>query len=218
MNTIFLKLSDLRLRKKAQEIPENQLNSSQIKKVCKLMVRIIRGEQKGHKRGVGLAAPQIGVLKRIILVDAVANKKGIGGDLRIYINPKIIWKSKRKGEWYEGCYSTGRVCGIVSRPISIKIQALKLHTGSVASIPLPVWKAKLVEEKWTGYTARIFQHEIDHLDGKLFIDHIKNPDKLHWVEQEEFPLYRNKEAWRNWPKKCSFEKLRHLRNSKNLTH
>ncbi|MCR4305596.1 MAG: peptide deformylase, partial [Candidatus Daviesbacteria bacterium] len=58
-------------------------------------------------------------------------------------------------------------------------------------------------KKYSGYVARIFQHEIDHLDGKLFLDHIKNPDHLHWVEKKEFPLYRDREAWRNWPKKYS---------------
>lgn len=195
MNTIFLKPSDLRLRKMAQEIPENQINSPKTKKIIETMFKVAYGEQKNKNKPimVGLAAPQIGISKRIILVDVVANGKGKVGNLRIYINPKIIWKSKREEEWYEGCYSTGRVCGIVSRPISIKIQAFTLTPGRC--------QAKLTEEKWTGYTARIFQHEIDHLDGKLFMDHIKNPDYLHWVEQEEFPLYRNKEAWRNWPKK-----------------
>lgn len=115
------------------------------------------------------------------------------GNLRIYINPKIIWKSKGLGEWYEGCYSTGRICGIVSRPTSIRIKAFIITPRGC--------DVRKVEEKYEGYVARIFQHEIDHLDGKLFMDHIKNPDHLHWVEESEFPLYRNKEAWRHWPKK-----------------
>ena len=191
MQTKFLNLNDPRLRKVSEEIPEIQLNSSQIKKICELMLKIIRGEQKGRKRGVGLAAPQIGISKRIILIDIKADGKGKVGDLRIYINPKIIWKSKRKGEWYEGCYSTGRICGIVSRSTSIKIKAYNITPRG----------CDIIEEKHEGYSARIFQHEIDHLDGKLFMDYIKNPDHLHWVEENEFPLYRNKEAWRTWPKK-----------------
>lgn len=209
MQTKFLKPNDPRLRKIAEEVSESQLNSPKIRGIAEVMLKIIKGEQKGHKRGVGLAAPQIGILKRIILVDVKADGKGKSlpagrqvGNLHIYVNPKIIWKSKRKGEWYEGCYSTGRICGIVSRPTSIKIQALNLHSRSVNSNSLLEWKAKLVEEKWTGYVARIFQHEIDHLDGKLFMDHIKNPDHLHWVEKEEFSIYRDQEAWRTWPKKA----------------
>ena len=200
MQTKFLKPNNPLLRKAAKEVHRHQINSPQIKKIAEVMLKIIQKEQKLHNRGAGLAATQIGILKRIILVDVTANKKGTGGNLRIYINPKIIWQSKRLGEWYEGCYSTGKVCGIVSRPTSIRIKAFTLQPERL--------QAKLVEEKWSGYAARIFQHEIDHLDGKVFIEHIKNPDKLHWVEKEEFPLYRNKEAWRNWPKKAAFNVLK----------
>ena len=208
MKNYFVRPSHPILTKTAKEISEGQLNSSQIKKICELMLKIIRGEQKGRKRGVGLAAPQIGISKRMILVDVKANGKGKVGNLRVYINPKIIWKSKKGKEWYEGCYSTDRICGIVSRPISIKIQAFTLAPKK--------WRAKFVEEKHRGYVARIFQHEIDHLDGKIFIDHIKNPDKLHWVEEQEFPLYRNKETWRNWPKKHHLANY-DLGSSKNFT-
>lgn len=199
MKAKFLKPNDPRLKKNSLEIPENKLNSAEIKEIVNLMLKTIKDERKGKKKGVGLAAPQIGILKRIILVDVKANGKGKVGDLRIYINPEIVWKSKREGEWYEGCFSTGNVCGIVSRPTSIKIRALKLQTRFEFGFTNRVCKA--VEEKWTGYVARIFQHEIDHLNGKVFVDHIKDPEKLHWVEEKEFPLYRNKEAWRNWPKK-----------------
>lgn len=189
MKTKFLTPSDPQLTKAAKEILLSQISSPEIKKIAEVMLKIIKGEQKKLQKGVGLAAPQIGILKRIILVDIAASKKGVGGDLRIYVNPKIIWKSKREGEWYEGCYSTGKVCGIVSRPTSIKIEGLNID-------------GKLIQEKYTGYMARIFQHEIDHLDGKVFIDLIKDPNKLHLVEKKEFPLYRNQEAWRNWPKKA----------------
>ncbi len=202
MKAKFLKLNDPRLRKIAKEIPQNQLNSADIKNVITTMLKVAYGEQKDNNKPimVGLAAPQIGISKRIILVDVKADGKGKVGDLQVYINPKIVWQSKGKGEWYEGCYSTGRICGIVSRPTSIKIQAFTITPHTWANRPRRC-QAKLMEEKWTGYVARIFQHEIDHLNGKLFMDHIKNPDNLHWVEENEFPLYRNKQAWRQWPKK-----------------
>lgn len=208
MRTKFLKPNDPLLKKVASEIPQDQLDSPNTQKMVETMLKVAFGEQKDKEKPimVGLAAPQIGILKRIILVDVEANGKGKVGDLRAYINPEIIWSSKRRIEWYEGCYSTGRICGIVSRPVSIKIRALKLHSRSVHSNPLLEWKFEKVEEKWSGYVARIFQHEIDHLDGKVFIDHIKNPDHLHWVEKNEFPLYRNKQAWKSWPKKCPSEK------------
>lgn len=149
---------------------------------------------------VGLSAPQIGISQRVILVDTIANGKGKVGNIRVFINPEIVWQSEEEEEWYEGCYSTkcqvegvdGGVCGIVSRPINIKIGAQDAD-------------GKTVEEKLSGYTARIFQHETDHLNGMEFVSHITDLDKLHLVRDDEFPIYRNKEAWRNWPRKCSWE-------------
>lgn len=199
----FLKPSDTRLIKVAKEI--SKISSLQTQQIIQTMLEVASEQQKDKLKPVmvGLAAPQIGILKRIILVDVKANGKGGVGDLRVYINPEIIWKSKKMEEWYEGCYSTDRVCGIVSRPKSIKIRAF--------TIPPSRWEAKLIEEKYTGYVARIFQHEIDHLNGIRFPELIKNPDHLHWVKKKEFPLYRNKKAWKNWPKKCSFEKWDEIR-------
>ncbi len=190
MKIKFVAPNDPILTKVAKDIPPDQINSDETRKIIQTMFKVAHGQQKNNKKPimVGLAAPQIGIPKRIILVDIKADGKGKVGNLHIYINPQIIWFSKRKGEWYEGCYSTDRVCGIVKRPISIKITA---HTSD----------GKLVEEKYTDYIARIFQHEIDHLNGKVFVDLIKNPDHLHWVEKKEFPIYRNKQAWKNWPKK-----------------
>ena len=182
----FLKPGSPLLRDLAEEISPDQINSPEVKKITKLMFKIITGEQKKNGKGVGLAAPQIGILKRIILVDVAADGKGKVGDLKIFINPEIIWVSKRKKEWYEGCYSTGMVCGIVSRPILIKVKAFT-ENGSP-------W-----EDKVRGYVARIFQHEIDHLNGQVFISHIKDPSKLHKVSKKEFPLYRK--SWRRWPNK-----------------
>ncbi len=196
MKIKFLKPNDPILSKIAKEIPDQQISSKETQKIIERMLEIAYGEQKDKQKPimVGLAAPQIGILKRIILVDVKADGKGKVGDLRIFINPKITWTSKEKEEWYEGCYSTGRVCGIISRPTSVKIKGFTMQ-------PLRL-QAKYIEEKYSGYVARIFQHEIDHLNGKLFPDLITNPDKLHWVKKSEFPLYRNKEAWRNWSKKA----------------
>lgn len=181
----------------SKEISFSKISSPETKEIIETMLKIAYGEQKDKDKPVmvGLAAPQIGISKRIILVDVATDGKGKVGDLKVYINPEIIWQSKKEVEWYEGCYSTGKICGIVSRSNSIIIKA-----------------SNIVEEKYTGYVARIFQHEIDHLDGKIFIDCIKNPNNLHWVEPEEFPTYRNKQAWKTWPKKASLNVLKyHLR-------
>lgn len=197
----FVSQNDPILRKVAKKVPVSKVNSKEIKDIIQTMVNISHGQRKNRKRPimVGLAAPQIGISKRIILVDTKANGKGKVGKIKVYINPKIVWKSKRKGEWYEGCFSTPEVCGIVSRSTSIKIKAQDIN-------------GKLIEEKHRGYIARIILHEIDHLNGILFVTHIKNPDHLHKVKPSEFPIYRNKQAWKNWPKKCSFEKWNQIKN------
>lgn len=187
--------SDPILLKIAEPILESEVTSTNTQALIERMLNVAYGEQVDRNKPllVGLAAPQIGISKRIILVDIAARGKGNVGDLRVYINPEIIWKSDDLMEWYEGCYSTDQVCGIVSRPNSIKLKALNKE-------------GQPIEEDYDGYTARIFQHEIDHLNGTEFVSHITGDDKLHWVEDDEFPEYRDNEGWRNWPHRCSREK------------
>ncbi len=195
MRNPFLKPNNPLLTKISRKVAPNQICSQEIQKIINKMLKIAYGEQRDINKPVmvGLAAPQIGIPKRIILVDIGADGKGKVGNLKIYINPQITWKSKRVEEWYEGCYSISGVCGIVSRSKSIRIQGFRFTPSRC--------EPKFVKEKFTGYVARIFQHEIDHLNGIFFFDHISNPDKLHLVKKSEFHLYRNKQAWKNWPKK-----------------
>jgi|694.fasta_scaffold53299_2 peptide deformylase len=179
----------------AEEVKTNEITSQFIQDLIKKMMQIagVERENPGKRVLVGLAAPQIGVSKRIILVDTGANGKGGITNVKVYINPKIISKSAEETEWYEACFSTGQVAGIVMRPKIVTIVALNE-------------KGDEVTETHADYVARIFQHEIDHLDGKRFPSLIKDEQKLHWVEKDEFPIYRNQEGWRDWPKKCPKEK------------
>ena len=181
------------LTRVAPEIPINEITSDATQEIIKKMYDVGLGEQQDMKKPtlVGLAAPQIGISARIILIDTLADGKGNVGGLKVYINPKIIWKSKEENEWREGCYSTSRVNGIVSRPSEIEIEAYNKD-------------GKLIREKHYRYTARIFMHEIDHLNGIVFVQHIEDDSKLHWVEIEDVPQYR--EDWREWEKLCPREK------------
>lgn len=198
----FAAPNDLILLKVAKEIPVKDITSQNTKKIIEKMLKFAYPEQGDRKKPVlvGLAAPQVKISKRIILVDVQADGHGKVGDLRVYINPEIIWGSKKEAEWYEGCFSTDRVCGIVSRPVKVKVRAYTTE-------------GKLIEETHAGYVARIFQHEIDHLNGKEFVTHISNDEKLHWVEDNQFPEYRDKEAWRTWPVKCPREKWEKIKYS-----
>ncbi len=199
----FVKPNDPILNLIAVPVSIKDIQSDEIQNSINEMFYVAFGEQKdaGKPLLVGLAAPQIGISKRMILVDAIADGKGKVGDLRLYINPEIIWFSKEKEDWYEGCFSTDRVCGIVSRPDKIKIRAYTKE-------------GQMVEEEYSGYTARIFQHEIDHLNGNEFTTHITDDNNLHWVEKDEFPKYRNDQGWRNWPNKCSREKWNQIKGIK----
>jgi peptide deformylase len=102
-----------------------------------------------HEQGVGLAAPQVGVLKRIIVVD-------IGEGVHALINPEIISKAGESVE-YEGCLSIPGIKGKVARPAKVVVKALNPE-------------GEEIEIKAEGLMARALCHEIDHLDGVLFID------------------------------------------------
>lgn len=199
----FVKPNDPILIRIAEAIPEDKITSVETKQTMEKLLDVAYGEQGDRKRPVlvGLAAPQVGISKRIILVDVKSDGHGKVGDLRVYINPEITRSSHAESEWYEGCFSTDRVCGIVSRPSKVKIRAFTPQGNQV-------------EEEYEGYVGRIFQHEIDHLNGKEFVTHITDDKKLHWVEDFEFPEYRNNEGWRTWSKKCprdKWEKIKGIR-------
>lgn len=99
--------------------------------------------------GVGLAAPQVGVLKRIVVID-------VGDGPIVLINPEIIETSgEQTGE--EGCLSVPGKAGVVTRPNYVKVKTL---TEDMEEVVL----------EGEGLLARAFCHEIDHLDGKLYVD------------------------------------------------
>ncbi len=103
--------------------------------------------------GIGLAAPQVGVLKRVIIVD-------IGNGLMEFINPVIV-SEEGKNVAEEGCLSIPGKYEDVERPNKIKVKALNR-------------KGEKIELNAEGLLARVLCHEIDHLDGILFIDKIYN--------------------------------------------
>lgn len=106
-----------------------------------------------HADGVGLAAPQIGVLKRVIVIDIEILKRAM-------INPEIIYESNTEfQDGAEGCLSVPGVEDIVRRPNVVRVKYLDLN-------------GKVVEEEARDLYARVICHEVDHLDGTLFIDKI----------------------------------------------
>lgn len=107
--------------------------------------------------GVGLAAVQVGVTTRIVTMDASR-----GDDEKqplALINPEIIWSSDALNEYEEGCLSIPEFYGVVTRPTKVGVRFLDLD-------------GKVLEREMDGLAATVIQHEIDHLNGKLFIDHL----------------------------------------------
>lgn len=110
--------------------------------------------------GAGLAAPQVGILRRIVVVDTE-------DELYEMINPEIIYTEGEQQE-VEGCLSIPDVWGITDRPEKVRVRAMNRN-------------GEIFEVEGEGLTARAFCHELDHLDGRLFIDkaiHILTPDEV----------------------------------------
>ncbi|MBM3193709.1 MAG: peptide deformylase [Chlamydiae bacterium] len=189
------------LQKRAEDVPREELLSSNCQTLIDDLFSVARGERKDLEARVmvGLAAPQVGVLKRIILVDmgVTEDRKNLG-DLRAYINPEIIWYSDEIEIGREGCYSVNPcLCGLVPRSSHIKIRALDRSGADV-------------EEELSGFTARIFQHEVDHLNGIRFPDRVGPEGILHWVEKTQYGEYR--ENFLNWPVRCPWIKWMEMKN------
>jgi len=107
--------------------------------------------------GIGLAAVQIGVAKRVVVMDL--SKKEEEHEPRVFINPEIVWASDEKSVHEEGCLSIPDYFEEVERPMQVKVKYLDLD-------------GKPQEIEATGLLATCLQHEIDHTNGVLFIDHI----------------------------------------------
>lgn len=118
-------------------------------------------ETMHHADGCGLAAPQVGVSKRILVVDGddlTDRYPELKGFHREMINPRFTYESQKMCSYEEGCLSIPNVDADISRPETIRVRYVNLDFEEV-------------EEEFSGFAARMVQHEMDHLDGVLFTDH-----------------------------------------------
>ena len=115
-----------------------------------------------QNNGIGLAAPQVGILKRLVVIDCSGNKD-IKNPLK-FINPEITELSKNISEFEEGCLSLPSQYAKVIRPSEITLKYRNIE-------------GLICESEFSGLEATCIQHEIDHLDGKLFVDHISKLKK-----------------------------------------
>jgi peptide deformylase len=158
------------LRKTAKEVPTDEILSPKFQKIILDMKIALKSQDDG----VAIAAPQIGASWRIFVVSARAqrlSKKKNGEDTAVeledlvFINPVILRLSKKKKKMEEGCLSVRWLYGQVERCEKVQLKAYDE-------------KGELIERGSSGLLAQIFQHEIDHLDGVLFIDKAENLEEI----------------------------------------
>lgn len=147
------------LRETALSVPESKITSAKIKSVINKMKNAVHAEEDG----VAIAAPQIGESLRIFVVAGRALSIGKGEEIEtdypdlVFINPEIIKLSKKKKVMEEGCLSVRWLYGKVIRHERVSIRAWDEN-------------GQKIERGASGLLAQIFQHEVDHLNGTLFID------------------------------------------------
>ncbi len=115
-------------------------------------------------KGIGLAAPQIGILKRAFVIDTSPfseDRDLVSKYEQVFINPEITKRSENKTSYEEGCLSIPDIYAEILRPEKITVRYFDLNFNRI-------------EEELDGIKARIFQHEYDHLEGILFIDRLSS--------------------------------------------
>jgi peptide deformylase len=123
--------------------------------------------------GIGLAAPQIGQSIALCVLEYDEEERGDSFPFIALFNPRITWSSKRIISSEEACLSIPEVGGPVKRPDRVRVKAMNLD-------------GKEIEIEAKGLLARAVQHEIDHLNGVVFTDHLKKK-QLHYRETPDYP-------------------------------
>ena len=161
-----VKVPDPVLRRKAHKVSEFDKD---LQILIDDMIETMRDEP-----GVGLAAPQVGISSKVVVVE-FGDEEDPEKPQRLYavVNPEIVSKSEEMETGIEGCLSIPGLVGEVERHASIVVKGLNRH-------------GRPIKIKANGWLARIFQHEIDHLNGVLFTDHALQVWQQEAKQEEEF--------------------------------
>lgn len=151
------------LRAQSSDLPVSALMSDDYGKLCRLMTATVTHPSQD---GVGIAAPQVGLNRRVVAVQRF-DKEGF--PFEVYPNIRIVWASDSLACGPEGCLSVPDMRGDVMRSTEIVIEYTDLEQlkGRRNTCPMPV-----IRDTVKGFTAVIFQHETDHLDGILYTDRL----------------------------------------------
>lgn len=169
----ILTIPDERLRQRSQEITSfDKSLESLIGDLADTLV------SQTDPPGLGLSAPQIGIFKRVFVAKIrkkqsfSAKKQSFSANrVKSFINPKIVKLSKQEVTYLEGCFSVPQLYGHVIRPAELDLEARDKQ-------------GKVSRAHYKGLPARIIQHEVDHLNGILFTDHVHDQNgKIFKVEK-----------------------------------
>jgi peptide deformylase len=180
-----------------REVDIEELPSPEIQSTLSNMKSITVGERdEAHpdrRSLVGLSAPQMGELIRVIIIDIASDPavSNFNPDLKFFINPRIIKSSPEENLGREGCFSVGEICGAVFRANEVTVAAIDENGKD------------FTYQSGNHFQARILQHEIDHLNGIRFPSRVREQKHLHRVGKDEFQDYR--ENWSTWDKIYPFQ-------------
>ena len=127
-----------------------------------------------NENGMGIAAPQVSVAKRVIILSPKPNARypyAPTMEPTAMINPEMTWGSSEMEKDWEGCLTVPGIRGLVPRHLSILI---RYHTQD----------GVMIETEYQGFLARLFQHEVDHLDGLVFLDRVESNKDL--ISEQEW--------------------------------
>ena len=152
------------LRLQARPLRLEEISSESVRGLVDDMVETLH-----EAGGIGLAAPQVNESIRLAIIEIPGGPSRYGEiptvPLSVFVNPEIEVIDEQQEGYWEGCLSVPGLRGFVERPQHIKVRALNLQ-------------AEPFELELTGFLATVFQHELDHLDGKLYVDHLKDMSLL----------------------------------------
>jgi peptide deformylase len=157
------------LRQRAQPVSHGQLRSPWFERLIEDMVDTLH-----DYGGIGLAAPQIAESWRVALIEIAGGPSRYGEipqvPLTVFVNPEIEVLDAQSAGYWEGCLSVPGLRGFVERPQHVRVRSLAV-TGEAFELELD------------GFLATVFQHEFDHLDGRLYVDRISDPALLAFEEE-----------------------------------
>lgn len=152
------------LRRRAEEVPAERIATPEMQALFRTMLATMRAAP-----GVGLAAPQIGVPLRVIVLEdreeAIAKlspverqeRERVAFEARVIVNPVLTPLGEERATFFEGCLSVSGYVGLVERSAEVEVTGLDERAAPVR------WRVR-------GWPARILQHEVDHIDGTIYVD------------------------------------------------